>query len=304
MNSCLSKGMHCGFSFVMVSCFGALITRWIAWIRLFDFEVRHVKGVTHTAADGLSRRPRVPGDTSEDEDGDIDECIYEQSNTVDENAATAPINFAPSTKPALLTANAVRIIQGMTSDEFHAIVKAETANEVEQVGVCNTEEVFTQVDKGQRTHHDRETLPIVRVCLNGYGPIKAIPDSGATISIISEKLALQSNLPIRPMKRYAVGISPETTILTGICEKVKVTMGGAQVTTDIWVLRNVQNSLLLGIPWFRKGEVTFAYQNRSQFLSVMDELEGDKAYVWYRCKPITRQFDETYDNTCKDISGN
>jgi hypothetical protein len=33
---------------------GALVTRWIAWIRLFDFEVRHVKGSKHTATDGLS----------------------------------------------------------------------------------------------------------------------------------------------------------------------------------------------------------------------------------------------------------
>lgn len=35
---------------------GALVTRWIAWIRLFDFDVRHIPGKQHTAADGLSRR--------------------------------------------------------------------------------------------------------------------------------------------------------------------------------------------------------------------------------------------------------
>jgi len=33
---------------------GALVTRWIAYIRLFDFEVRYVPGTKHTAADGLS----------------------------------------------------------------------------------------------------------------------------------------------------------------------------------------------------------------------------------------------------------
>ena len=36
---------------------GSLVTRWIAYIRLFDFEVRHVPGHKHTAADGLLRRP-------------------------------------------------------------------------------------------------------------------------------------------------------------------------------------------------------------------------------------------------------
>ena len=46
---------------------GALVTRWLAWIRLFDFEVKHVPGNKHTAADGLSRRPRTASD-------DIDEA--------------------------------------------------------------------------------------------------------------------------------------------------------------------------------------------------------------------------------------
>lgn len=53
---------------------GALVTRWLAWIRLFDFEVKHVRGSTHTAADGLSRRPRMEDDNSE-EGTDIDEFI-------------------------------------------------------------------------------------------------------------------------------------------------------------------------------------------------------------------------------------
>ena len=51
----------------------ALITRWLAWIRLFDFEVRHIPGKKHTAADGLSRRPRAPDDTSDEES--VDEFI-------------------------------------------------------------------------------------------------------------------------------------------------------------------------------------------------------------------------------------
>ena len=34
----------------------ALVTRWLAYINLFDFDVKHVSGKTHTAADELSRR--------------------------------------------------------------------------------------------------------------------------------------------------------------------------------------------------------------------------------------------------------
>ena len=33
-----------------------LVTRWIAYIKLFDFKVCYVLGHKHTAADGLSRR--------------------------------------------------------------------------------------------------------------------------------------------------------------------------------------------------------------------------------------------------------
>ena len=49
---------------------GAMITRWMAWIRLFDFEVRHVPGKKHTAADGLSRRPGVWEENGSDDEND------------------------------------------------------------------------------------------------------------------------------------------------------------------------------------------------------------------------------------------
>jgi len=59
---------------------GALVTRWLAWIQLFDFEVRHVKGAKHGAADGLSRRPHF-SDDSED-DIDIDEFVADELEAV------------------------------------------------------------------------------------------------------------------------------------------------------------------------------------------------------------------------------
>ena len=62
---------------------GALVTRWLAWIRLFDFDVRHVPGRKHSAPDGLSRRPRGPSD-DEDEahEEDIDDFIDAQLNCI------------------------------------------------------------------------------------------------------------------------------------------------------------------------------------------------------------------------------
>ena len=62
---------------------GALVTRWLAWIRLFDFDVRHVPGTKHGAADGLSRRPRGPSDDQDDLDElDIDDFIDAELNPI------------------------------------------------------------------------------------------------------------------------------------------------------------------------------------------------------------------------------
>ncbi len=60
---------------------GAVITRWIAWIRMFDFDPRHVKGKDNAAADALSRRSYTDQDRKEtDTEGDfenfVDSYIY------------------------------------------------------------------------------------------------------------------------------------------------------------------------------------------------------------------------------------
>jgi len=60
---------------------GALVTRWIAYIRLFDFEVRYVPRTKHTAADGLSWRPRTESDDiDEANEVDIEDFIDAELN--------------------------------------------------------------------------------------------------------------------------------------------------------------------------------------------------------------------------------
>lgn len=71
---------------------GALVTRWIAWIRLFDFEVRHVPGKKNAVADGLSRKPPGPSDIlEEDEEEDIEDFIDSELDLV----RVAPILARP-----------------------------------------------------------------------------------------------------------------------------------------------------------------------------------------------------------------
>ena len=78
---------------------GALITRWLAWINLFDFNVVHVPGKKHTAADGLSRRAATKEDIEEAERCDLDSFIDVELNTVFVSPGT--IEFEEPALPVL-----------------------------------------------------------------------------------------------------------------------------------------------------------------------------------------------------------
>lgn len=62
---------------------GALVIRWLAWIRLFDFDIQHVPGKKHTVADGLSRKPEGPSDLADTTaEGDVDDWVDQQFNSL------------------------------------------------------------------------------------------------------------------------------------------------------------------------------------------------------------------------------
>ena len=48
----------------------AMITRWLTYIRLFDFDVHHIPGKKNGAADALSRRSKAPEDSDSEENVD------------------------------------------------------------------------------------------------------------------------------------------------------------------------------------------------------------------------------------------
>ena len=59
----------------MLDLLGAVVNRWIAWIRLFDFDVEHVAGKKHGGPDALSRRGRYPEDSEESNPEDLEDTM-------------------------------------------------------------------------------------------------------------------------------------------------------------------------------------------------------------------------------------
>lgn len=51
----------------------AMMTRWLSYIRLFDFDVTHIPGNKNNGADALSRRGKAPEDDDEEDENEADD---------------------------------------------------------------------------------------------------------------------------------------------------------------------------------------------------------------------------------------
>lgn len=92
---------------------GALVNQWLAWIRLFDFTVRHVKGTKHGAPDGLSRRPPSPTNSSNES---LSEEDFDARILADLSLIVARIN-------PLVESESDRILDAIFSDESEKIAR-------------------------------------------------------------------------------------------------------------------------------------------------------------------------------------
>ena len=110
---------------------GALVTRWIAWIQLFDFEVRYIPGRKHTAADGLSQRPPTAADTAEAKaKKDIDDFILAELNSLrvspislDEPAPILVNHYSDDSQKIATYLTTLRRPPEMDTKEFNAFKK-------------------------------------------------------------------------------------------------------------------------------------------------------------------------------------
>ena len=62
---------------------GALITRWLAYLNTWDFDIVHVAGKKNVVADALSRRPEPEGwEPPSESEEDVDDLIDSAINSV------------------------------------------------------------------------------------------------------------------------------------------------------------------------------------------------------------------------------
>lgn len=54
---------------------GSVVNRWLAWIRLFSFEIKYIAGKKHGGPDGLSRRGRCEGDSDGEDVDELEESM-------------------------------------------------------------------------------------------------------------------------------------------------------------------------------------------------------------------------------------
>ena len=140
---------------------GALVTRWIAWIQLFDFDVRHVPGKANMVADGLSRRPLGP---LEEEDQDEEEI----EDFIDAELSVVRAHFVPQTRRSI-TARACPFLVS-EGDEDEEDVEGVSESEESESDVSEEEllderggEVWTP-EEGERLRpgYSEESITIAR----------------------------------------------------------------------------------------------------------------------------------------------
>ena len=103
------------------------MNRWLAWIRLFNFDIKHVTGKKHGGPDGLSRRKQSEDDSDDDDSEQLDECMDADRTHVWINNGDAENDDMPDEfrriKRYLLT---LERSDGMTDRAFKAFVRYAT----------------------------------------------------------------------------------------------------------------------------------------------------------------------------------
>jgi len=132
----------------------ASVNRWILAILTFHFELVHVPG-THHGADGLSRRPRQPGDEVRDE-GKLDEEFDDWIDNL--------YGFLHLINPSPMLSQVSRLQAQQTVATFanHLVPSTEETIGVFNLSRTNEDLVYTQVPRSEKAEEDEKRLGLVK----------------------------------------------------------------------------------------------------------------------------------------------
>ena len=117
-------------------------------------------------------------------------------------------------------------------------------------------DIHQRADKGELSYR-------VQV---GTQDVQVLVDTGAQCSLVREDTARQLGLKVQPVSvREAprlCGVSGKRLPVQG---KTTLTcqQAGQTTTENVWVVRNIQNDVILGIPWLRRHQPAIYWQQRT-----------------------------------------
>lgn len=155
--------------------------------------------------------------------------------------------------------------RSMTDTEFEEISSPKDHGESREVkinsmGISTTESVHLN-DAVVRVASLRKQALFAVACPTVYvhiGDVKvrALLDSGAEINCITRRLAYEAMLPVRKGTAISlVAATGDKACFIGVCDDVEVSLGGAVVTTPIFVVDQSDHDLILGRPFARAARM-------------------------------------------------
>src|ERR1044071_3491382 len=85
--------------------------------------------------------------------------------------------------------------------------------------------------------------------------LKAIPDSGAALSVISEALVKKLNLNYTPTQTQQVHALNNAVNIIGVLEEAPLTIANIKIPINLRVVQSQKDTLLLGMDWYKKYQV-------------------------------------------------
>jgi hypothetical protein len=193
----------------------APMTRWVMYLSLFDFEVKHVAADKHLAPDGLSRRRRSAED-SEDEDANIYLEKFMGNTTVNPSFRTPPF------KPSEVLTIAIR-------ETFDSMVASRRPRPRVTFGDWVTPSILANINvprfDDQDFLHDDNTKRIHRYDSRGFDPSYAISTQNKG-GLISSSLLRSTDTLTYTGHEFENRKTPT-------CEIVGISLGEEEFTMEI-----------------------------------------------------------------------